>query len=470
MLIDCLFRFQPNGQYELLNSEEAKSFISKTKIRKVCGIGNVTEQLLSVTGVDTCQNILERRGLIFLLFSENSAQFFFSLALGLGSTKISEMSNRERKSISNERTFRDTSDVQKLREICDNLSNELACDLQASALLGRQVTVKIKTDTFAIKTRVANLFQATHDVEVIKQTASKILNYFIENNHQHETTAATDKKPLTLRLLGLRMSELQNESQIYSSSSSAQDQSTIDSFFNTGSDTSATSSTACLKIYVCPICNANVQARNETSFNTKHFEKCLKNVSDDHQESQNFPHKSTNSNNRPSMFIGNRLLGNRRPAYSTDDAGNGEITLSKFKSTGKPPEKSVSSKEQAMPDDDNVACEDSITNPEISHANSSLIQDTEKSRIRCPICESDIVAGNNNIGSADQDINSHIDLCLNKSLIRKVTSSSVNNPDNDGVILPSDRQRKRKWNSSVDESNKKSKSIKSYFIPTTSMQ
>ena len=128
------FCFQPNGQYELLNSEEAKSFISKTKIRKVCGIGNVTEQLLSVTGVDTCQNILERRGLIFLLFSENSAQFFFSLALGLGSTNLSEMTNRERKSMSTETTFRDTSDVQKLREICDNLSNELACDLQASGL------------------------------------------------------------------------------------------------------------------------------------------------------------------------------------------------------------------------------------------------------------------------------------------------------------------------------------------------
>ena len=444
ILFSTIHFLQPNGQYELLNPEEAKSFISKTKIRKVCGIGNVTEQLLSVTGVDTCQNILERRGLIFLLFSENSAQFFFGLALGLGSTKISEMSNRERKSMSTETTFRDTSDVQKLREICDNLSNELAYDLQASATIGRQITVKIKTDTFAIKTRVANLFQATHDVEVIKQTASKILNYFIENNHQH---GDADKKPLTLRLLGIRMSELQNESQLYSSSS-AQDQSTIDSFFNTGSDTS----TAFLKTYKCPLCNTNIQARSETSFNTKHFEKCLKNISnDDHQESQNFPHKSTNSNNK-------------RPAYSTDDAGiDGEIALSKFKSTGKPPEKSVNSKEQAeLPDNDDVpAFKDSITtNPEISHANSSSsIQDTEKSRIRCPICESDIVAGNNNI-------NSHIDLCLNKSLIREVTSSSVNNPDVHSVILPSDRHRKRKCNLPVDESNKKPKSIKSYFVPT----
>jgi len=245
------------------------------------------------------------------------------------------------------------------------------------------------------------------------------------------------------------MSELQNESQLYSSSS-AQDQSTIDSFFNTGSDTS----TAFLKTYKCPLCNTNIQARSETSFNTKHFEKCLKNISnDDHQESQNFPHKSTNSNNK-------------RPAYSTDDAGiDGEIALSKFKSTGKPPEKSVNSKEQAeLPDNDDVpAFKDSITtNPEISHANSSSsIQDTEKSRIRCPICESDIVAGNNNI-------NSHIDLCLNKSLIREVTSSSVNNPDVHSVILPSDRQRKRKCNLPVDESNKKPKSIKSYFVPTAS--
>ena len=174
------------------------------------------------------------------------------------------------------------------------------------------------------------------------------------------------------------------------------------------------------------------------------------------RQTQNFPHKSTNSNNISS------------PASAEYDAGgnDGEITLSKIKTTsGKPPEKSVNSKEQAeLPDNDDVpAFKDSITtNPEISHANSSSsIQDTEKSRIRCPICESDIVAGNNNI-------NSHIDLCLNKSLIREVTSSSVNNPDVHSVILPSDRQRKRKCNLPVDESNKKPKSIKSYFVPTAS--
>ena len=170
---------KPNGQFELLNEEQARDFISNLPVRKIGGIGNVTEQLLSVLGVENCQDIIENRGLIYLLFSELSAASFFRIALGIGSTNISEMTNNKRKSMSTETTFRDTSDVQKLREICDNLSSELSSDLQAENLTGRQVTVKIKTHKFDIKTKVSNLLQPTCDANLIKQTAIKILNYFI---------------------------------------------------------------------------------------------------------------------------------------------------------------------------------------------------------------------------------------------------------------------------------------------------
>lgn len=190
---------KPNGQFELLNGEQARDFISNLPVRKIGGIGNVTEQLLSVLGVQNCEDIIKNRGLIYLLFSEHSAASFFRIALGIGSTNISEMNNNKRKSMSTETTFRDTSDLQKLREICDNLSSELSSDLQAENLTGRQVTVKIKTHKFDIKTKVSNLLQPTSDANLIKQTATKILNYFIDTS---------DDKPLTLRLLGIRISEL----------------------------------------------------------------------------------------------------------------------------------------------------------------------------------------------------------------------------------------------------------------------
>ena len=46
---------KPNGQYQLLCDDEIRQFVSQLPIRKVGGIGNVTEQLLQVLGVEKCQ-------------------------------------------------------------------------------------------------------------------------------------------------------------------------------------------------------------------------------------------------------------------------------------------------------------------------------------------------------------------------------------------------------------------------------
>ena len=80
--------------------------------------------------------------------------------------------------------------------------------------------------------------------------------------------------------------------------STSEDQSTIESFFN---------ESTILKSYKCPICETNVQARNETAFNSKHFENCL--VS---SESQDFLGTTTNTgvftsyNFRQIMFDGHK--------------------------------------------------------------------------------------------------------------------------------------------------------------------
>ena len=46
---------KPNGQYQLLCDDEIRKFVAQLPIRKVGGIGNVTEQLLQVLGVEKCQ-------------------------------------------------------------------------------------------------------------------------------------------------------------------------------------------------------------------------------------------------------------------------------------------------------------------------------------------------------------------------------------------------------------------------------
>ena len=98
--------------------------------------------------------------------------------------------------MSNETTFRDTSDPEELFKICADLSKDLSDDLEAKELQGRSVTLKIKTDGFQVKTRVKNLLECTADAAVIGLAAKGLLRQLME-----------EMRPLRLRLMGVRVSD-----------------------------------------------------------------------------------------------------------------------------------------------------------------------------------------------------------------------------------------------------------------------
>ncbi|XP_020570887.1 uncharacterized protein LOC110018016 [Phalaenopsis equestris] len=120
--------------------------------------------------------------------------FFLSVGLGLGRTETPEL--RMRKSISSERTFRATDDedflFQKLGDIAETLSN----DMKEKGLSGRTLTLKLKTDSFEVRTRATSLQKCIQSKEDILSCASRILKAEL---------------PLSLRLIGLRMSHFNDD-------------------------------------------------------------------------------------------------------------------------------------------------------------------------------------------------------------------------------------------------------------------
>ncbi|KAG6489565.1 hypothetical protein ZIOFF_050840 [Zingiber officinale] len=70
---------KPNGQFILPNDRDAvMTFISSLPIRKVGGIGKVTEQILrEVLGISTCTEILQKGALLHALFSHCSTGWYF---------------------------------------------------------------------------------------------------------------------------------------------------------------------------------------------------------------------------------------------------------------------------------------------------------------------------------------------------------------------------------------------------------
>lgn len=172
---------------------------------QVSGIGNVMEQQLQALDITVCSQLMDKRGLLKLLFSETNQYYFLSIALGLGHSTLSAWTEKDRKSISTETTFKGTSDRATLFKLSADLCHELAEEMQQKDIVGKVLTLKLKTTDFQIRTRAQTLSEATRCSEVMAAGIKRLL--------QHEMNAAPTDQPLSLRLIGVRMSSLASSSE-----------------------------------------------------------------------------------------------------------------------------------------------------------------------------------------------------------------------------------------------------------------
>ncbi|CAE1249588.1 POLK [Acanthosepion pharaonis] len=85
----CSDQNKPNGQFSVPYSREAiEEFMRDLPIRKVCGIGKVTEKMLRALDIITCSHLYKQRGLLHILYSESSFEHFMRVFLGIGSTRV----------------------------------------------------------------------------------------------------------------------------------------------------------------------------------------------------------------------------------------------------------------------------------------------------------------------------------------------------------------------------------------------
>ncbi|XP_024968527.1 DNA polymerase kappa isoform X3 [Cynara cardunculus var. scolymus] len=183
---------KPNGQFVLPNDRAAiMTFISSLPIRKIGGIGKVTEHILKdVFEIKTCEDLLQKGSFLCALFSPSSADFFISVGLGLGGTDAPQV--RSRKSMSNERTFSATKDEAFFYQKLEMLS----ADMEKGGLCGRTLTLKLKTASFEVRTRAVTLQSYIWSSKDILKHASKLLK---------------PELPVSLRLIGLRMSHFNED-------------------------------------------------------------------------------------------------------------------------------------------------------------------------------------------------------------------------------------------------------------------
>ncbi|KAM9744423.1 DNA polymerase kappa [Menidia menidia] len=192
----CSDKNKPNGQFRLLPSRQAvMDFIQSLPVRKVCGIGKVSEKMLKALGITNCSHLGQQMALLSLLFSETAWHHFMEVSLGMGSTYIPR--HEERKSMSTERTFKELSKAEEQLSFCRELCEDLAEDMKKEGLKGKTVTLKLKNVNFEVKTKAQTLPYAVATVEEIFAVAKDLLKTEIENE---------SPQPLRLRLMGVRIS------------------------------------------------------------------------------------------------------------------------------------------------------------------------------------------------------------------------------------------------------------------------
>ncbi|XP_009898171.2 DNA polymerase kappa [Dryobates pubescens] len=198
MCSDCN---KPNGQCRIVPERQAVlDFLKDLPIRKVPGIGKVTEKMLKALGIVTCSELYQQRALLSLLFSEASWRNFLEISLGLGSTHLEK--DGERKSMSTERTFSEINTAEDQYRLCQELCRDLAEELQKEGLKGKTVTLKLKNVNFEVKTRASTMLSSVSTKEEIFAVAKELLATEIDSSAPH---------PLRIRLMGVRVSGFLSE-------------------------------------------------------------------------------------------------------------------------------------------------------------------------------------------------------------------------------------------------------------------
>ncbi|HEY2615211.1 MAG TPA: DNA polymerase IV [Chthoniobacterales bacterium] len=182
---------KPNGQFEV-NPAEVPEFMEKLPVRKLWGIGDVTEQKLDRLGIATCGDM---QRLSRLQLQEHFGKFgieLYDLCRGIDQRPVEP--DRERKSLSNEETF--STDLETLAE-CEEKLPELFEELMAD--LAQKEAARTVTKIF-VKLKFADFTRTTVERAGLLPTLEQFRSLL------HEAFARTEK-PVRLIGLGVRLAE-----------------------------------------------------------------------------------------------------------------------------------------------------------------------------------------------------------------------------------------------------------------------
>ncbi|KAI6201162.1 DNA polymerase kappa [Aphelenchoides besseyi] len=193
----CSNEKKPNGQFVLQSNKKAiASYMRELNIRRLSGVGPMTEALLNGLGFSKCGDIIDRRADIVFLFSDNLANSILRSAMGLSAKKDFDLVNSVGKlSISSETSFPTTSNQKVIeKHLVESVENAFESLKQEGYESCQTVLVKVKFHDYMLTTR--------------SRTVAPLLNVKVVRNLAMEIYKQNYKETDRIRLIGVSLAGL----------------------------------------------------------------------------------------------------------------------------------------------------------------------------------------------------------------------------------------------------------------------
>ena len=189
----CSDFHKPNG-ITVVQPPQVASFMAPLPLRKIPGVGPVTEKFLLTKGLDKCSSVLSSTEdqLTDLIGSRGS--WIYAAARGIDTSPVETGS--ERRSLGEEETFAvDLTQITDMNHALQRLSTSVHQSLQDSGYTGRTIQLKVKYSDFKTVTRRRSFDAVIGGADHIFATVQDLLT-------------STDAGTRPVRLLGVSLSNL----------------------------------------------------------------------------------------------------------------------------------------------------------------------------------------------------------------------------------------------------------------------
>ncbi len=165
----------------IIDQHNFETFIDDTPIRKIFGIGKVTEQRLLKMGITNGKELKEMEELQLVKILKKRGHTLYNNIRGLDTSELK--TTRMRKSLGKEKTFhKDINDEVFLQCEIRDLTILLHSNLKETGLLAKKVKVKIRFSDFSEKTKNTTCLFNLEDPEILCEKVMLLFRAILERN------------------------------------------------------------------------------------------------------------------------------------------------------------------------------------------------------------------------------------------------------------------------------------------------